>query len=164
MADVNPYAEQLGDRNPFEVIKSTPALLVDLLRGKSEAELAVPTAPGKWSLHQIVAHLADGEFVFQARMRWILFEDNPPLIPFDQDKWTAGWNREGETFQQTLERYRVLRDATLRLVNAAPVEDMKRSGTHSEMGRITADDVLRIIAGHDCHHIAGLQRLFGVTA
>ena len=45
-------------------------------------------------------------------------------------------DREGESFQQTLERYRVLRDATIRLVNAAPAQDMKRTGTHAELGPI----------------------------
>ena len=108
------YAEFLGDADPFPVLESTAARIGELTRSLTDSQLAAAPAPGKWSIHQIVAHLADAELVGQSRIRYMLFEDNPPLPGWNQDRWMTVWNREGETWTQTLERFRVLRESTLR--------------------------------------------------
>jgi hypothetical protein len=108
-----------------------------------------------------VAHLADCELVHQVRVRFILFEDNPPLPAFDQDRWMNGWMRENETFEQSLERFRVVREATVRLLQSTPEHDLKRTGVHTERGVQMAGDFLLLIAGHDINHLSQIRGIAG---
>ena len=65
---LNPYAEALGERDPVEVIAQTPGRLAQKIEGLSAAEIEARPAPGKWSVREIVAHLADCEIAFGFRM------------------------------------------------------------------------------------------------
>ena len=111
----NPYAEYLGDKEPYFVLRSTVERIQELTAGLTPEQLAATPEPGKWSIHQIVAHLADCELVFQTRARMIMFQDKPTLVSFDQDPWVLGWMRENEPWDETFERFRVLRRSILRL-------------------------------------------------
>ncbi len=146
----NPYADDLGNRSPIDVIATTA---FEFASKWESLDKQAPLAEGKWSIHQLIAHLADSELVFHTRLRFILFEDHPLLPGFDQDKWSAGWSREVETYSETFERFTILRTSTVKLVVKASPEDMQRTGYHLERGPVSADDVLRTMAGHDLHHL-----------
>jgi hypothetical protein len=156
----NPYASYLGDREPIGVLAATVDRIAALTSGLSVEQLAVPTAPGKWSVHEIVAHLADLDLVTSARCRWTLFEDNPTLIGYDQDPWIAGWRREKEPFPETLERFRVLRQSLLRLLRNCSPQDFSRPATHTDHGAITLGFFPSLVAGHDLNHLQQLERFF----
>ena len=68
-----------------------PELVASALVGLSGAEEDFATAPGKWSIRQIAAHLADSELVGAHRLRQVIAEDNPTLIAFDQDAGLRTW-------------------------------------------------------------------------
>lgn len=70
--------DTLGSRDPFEVLRATPGAIRQTLSECSAAELAEPERPGKWSMHQLVQHLADSELVGAFRFRMILAHDRPP--------------------------------------------------------------------------------------
>ena len=141
------------------VLAATPHRLSELTAGLSGSQLLERPAPGKWSIHEIVAHLADSELMFSARCRFILYEQNKPLIGFDQDALMAGWRRERESFEDTMERFRVLRQAQLRMFRAASPADLERSGVHEEYGRESASEYLLKVAGHDLNHLEQIARL-----
>jgi hypothetical protein len=128
-----------------------------LTQGLTPEQLTARPEPGKWSIHQIVAHLADAELVHQVRVRFILFEDIPPLPAWDQDRWMNGWMRERETFEQSLERFAVLRESTIRLLRATPEHDLRRTGVHAERGVQMAGDFIILIAGHDVNHLSQIR-------
>jgi len=152
-----PYAANVQDKDPLEVIRTTVGHITAMIEGLSEEQLLENPEPGKWSIHQIVAHLADCELVFQCRARMILFEDMPAIQPFDQDRWANGWAREKETFAQSFERFQVMRGATIRLFENTPPHDLKRLGNNLERGPQEAGDYPIIMAGHDINHLRGLQ-------
>jgi hypothetical protein len=158
-ATTNPYAQQLGDREPMPVLESTPGRLRELTTSLPDDLIGTPPEPGKWSIHQIVAHLADVELVFTARARMMLFEDNPTLVAFNQDNWVDGWVREKESFEQTLNRFGVLRESTVRLFRNTPPHDLERYGTHTERGPQKVRDYIGLLAGHDLNHLAQIERL-----
>lgn len=157
MATTIPYAEFLGDRDPYPVLETTPGRIAELCHGLSDAQIMARPEPGKWSIHLIVAHLADCELMFQVRVRLILFENEPFLASFDQDTWSNGWERENEPFAETMERFRVLRISTLRLFRSTPDEDLKRTGTHPERGVQQAGDFRFLAAGHDINHLGQIE-------
>ncbi|HTU00491.1 MAG TPA: DinB family protein [Candidatus Sulfotelmatobacter sp.] len=158
---MNPYAEKLAGRDPLAVAAATPAKIVTLIRGLRPRQLAKTPAPGKWSIQEIIRHLADTEMVMCCRSRWIAFEEQPALVPFDQDRWAAGATREKEPLAETLERFRTLRRSQLRLFHAAPKQDLARTGHHPERGVVSLQEQLETFAGHDLNHLEQIQRLAG---
>ncbi len=158
---MNPYAKFLEGRDPLKVAAATPARIIALIRGLTPRQLAKRPAPGKWSIQEIVSHLADTETVMCCRARWIAFEENFTLVPFDQEKWAAGRAREKEPLAETLERLRVLRRSQLRLFRHASPEEFQRAGFHPERGAVTLREQLETLAGHDLNHLAQIERLAG---
>src|ERR1035438_10265547 len=82
----NPYASFMGDADPFELTKATPVRLEHLVQELGPEKLDVAPAPGKWSVRDILCHLADCEIVFAFRLRQALAEDHHVIQPFDQDR------------------------------------------------------------------------------
>jgi hypothetical protein len=156
---MNPYAKFLGKRDPLEVAAATPARIGVLLRGLSARQLAKRPAPGKWSIREIVSHLTECEMVMGCRARWIAFEENPTLVPFDQEKWAKGWEREREPVTETLERFRLLRRSQIRLFRGIPKEDLERTGFHPERGIVSLRLQLETVAGHDLNHLEQIKAI-----
>ncbi len=156
---MNPYAKYLEGRDPLAVAAATPARIVSLIRGLGPRQLGKRPAPGKWSIHEIITHLADTEMVMACRARWIAFEEHPTLVPFDQDRWAAGRAREKEPLSETIERFRLLRRSQIRLFRQASSQDFERTGSHPERGVVSFREQLETLAGHDLNHLAQIQRL-----
>jgi hypothetical protein len=86
---VQALLEVLGDRQPLDVLPERMPWLDARLRGAPEQALRRPEAPDKWSVTQVVQHLADSELVLGFRSRMILSENRPALQGYDQDKWAS---------------------------------------------------------------------------
>ena len=88
---MNPWASLIGDRTPLDVISETPRRVAQLVEAIAPARLETPPAPGKWSVRDIISHLADGEMVFAFRLRQTLAEDHHVIQPFNQDLWAKSY-------------------------------------------------------------------------
>src|SRR5882724_5782347 len=84
-------------------------VLATVLTGAAGEEVDFVPAPGKWSIRQIMAHLADGELVGAFRLRLVIAEDNPTLTAFDQDAWTRNLDYARRKPTQSLDTFRRLR-------------------------------------------------------
>src|SRR5258708_37174751 len=129
---MNTYHKFIQVKDSMSVWSASPKRLSEVADGLSGSQLQEHAVPVKWSIHEIVAHLADCELMFSARCRYILYEENKPLIGFDQDRLMAGWLREQESFEDTLERFRAMRRAQLRMFRSAPPPDLARTAVHAE--------------------------------
>ena len=69
--------------------KRNRAKLKKLIHGLTPKQLKWKPEPGKWSIAEIVAHLADAEIVGSWRMRSIIGESGTTIQPFDQDAWAS---------------------------------------------------------------------------
>src|SRR5689334_21154169 len=97
---MNPYASHLGGRDPRKVIESTPGKLSDLVQALGPNGIKQSLAPGKWSVREIVSHLADCEITFAFRLRQTVGEQNHVIQPFDQEAWARSYS--GYDAQQAL--------------------------------------------------------------
>ena len=116
-----------------------------------EEEDFIP-APGKWSIRQIVAHLADGELVGAHRLRQVAAEENPTLIAFDQDAWTRNLDYSRRKPKQSLETFRRIRAENYELLKELPESAFERTGNHSENGLMTLRRLLEGYAQHAESH------------
>ena len=149
----------VGGREPISVLRETPAAAARAIEGLLPAQLKKPEAPGKWSIAQVLQHLADSDLVWGWRMRLILAQDRPVLTGYDQDLWADRLHYAEADPAQALETLRVLRRGNLALIDRATPDDLKRVGVHSERGEESAGYLIGLYAGHDLLHLRQLDRI-----
>ena len=145
-------------REPLEILRATPAALTACLDRFGPA-VHTPEAPGKWSAHLVLQHLADSELVFGWRIRLVLAQERPTLTGYDQDRWAERLRyAEGDPVE-AVERFSVLRRANLRLLERATDADLQRVVVHAERGEESLAHIIRLYAGHDLLHLRQLDRI-----
>lgn len=149
----------LGRDNPMKIQQATAAKLQSLTRSLSPRQMKRRPAPGKWSIGEILAHLADSEMAIGWRLRMILSQNGTPLQPFDQDKWAASGNYRAQNPRHSLADFKALRDKNLRLLKSISRKKWQNYGMHAERGKETIRRVVEMIAGHDRNHLGQVQRL-----
>lgn len=112
---------------------------------------------GKWSVRQIVCHLADAEALGVTRFRQLIAEENPPMTAWDQEAWASKLDYEKRKISQALEIFRVLRSANYDLLKDLPEAAYARAGMHAKHGRLTLADMLRMYAEHVEKHVQQIQ-------
>ncbi len=151
--------ELLGDREPAAVLREMLSALPRAIEGLSPQQLRKPERPDKWSIGQILQHLADSEVVWAWRMRLILAQDRPRLTGYDQDLWAERLHYDRADPSDALELFAVLRRANLRLMDGASPVDLKRVGVHAERGEESLEHLCRLYAGHDLLHLRQIERV-----
>ena len=153
----------LEGRDPAKMQAVAPAKLKKLLTDISPAKARKRPAPGKWSIAEIVAHLADAELVGGYRMRAILGAPGGPLIGFDQDVWVTALHYDRRNLQKSFEQYRMLREANLALLKTLTPEQWKQYGMHNERGAESIETMVRMFAGHDLNHFQQIERILAAA-
>jgi uncharacterized damage-inducible protein DinB len=154
---MNPYASFLGGNNPSEVIAATPAKITAILKSLSQEEAGRAPAQGKWSIREILCHLADCEGVFAFRIRQTLAEPQHVIQPFDQDHWAQTY--AAYTAQQALATFAAVRHWNLLLIQSLPSEAFSRVVTHPERGTMTLQTVIETMGGHDINHLQQIESI-----
>ena len=149
----------LGSRDPFEVLRETPGELRRAVEGLSSAALSTPEAAGKWSIRQVLQHLADAELVGGFRYRMVLAHERPLLAGYDQDLWADRLRYSEADVEEALEDFAGLRRANLRLLERTSAEERERVGLHSERGEESVAQLLTNFAGHDLVHLRQIARI-----
>jgi hypothetical protein len=129
------------------------------LEGFPPEKLSARPIPGKWSAREIVQHLADSEMNSAIRLRKLLTEDDPQIQGYDQEDYAARLRYNERDIAPALDALRGARATTGQLLDEMTDADWSRAGTHSESGRYTAEDWLRIYAAHAHNHAAQIRRL-----
>jgi len=120
--------------------------VVDSLKEFPTASLTAHPIPGKWSAREIVHHLGDSETVSSIRLRRLLSEDNPVIQGYDQDEYARRLKYNERDMQPSLEAFRAARASTAQIIDGMTLEDWNRAGSHTEHGRYSATDWLKIYA------------------
>ena len=143
----------------LERYRRGPELLAVVLTGVYGDEMDFTTAPGKWSLRTVMAHLADSELVAAHRFRQVIAEDKPTLVAFDQDAWAKNLDYARRPPKQSLEAFRRVRAETYDLLKALPENAFERTGIHSERGPLTLGQMLTTFADHAEKHARQIQAI-----
>lgn len=149
----------LGGQDPLQVLASTPGRVRELIAGRTREQLAWPSAPSRWSVAQIIAHLADSEVVGAWRFRSILAADGSPLQPYDQNAWAATFRYQDADPAESLQLFDANRTATLSLLRRVDPALRANHGMHGERGKETIEHLIRLYAGHDLNHLSQIERL-----
>lgn len=157
MIAANPYAGDLGDRDPVESLAATPDRYVELTRDWTPGQFERSYAPGKWTARHVLIHLAQAELMVQPRIRLALTSSSYVVQPFEQDDVLA---LEGAVDGRTaLETYLGLRRFALPLFRALTDEQLSVTCLHPQMGTLDVRWFLVMLAGHELRHLRQLQAI-----
>ena len=146
-------------KDPLKLQAAAPERLAKLLKGVSPAKARKHPAPGKWSIAEIVSHIADTELVGGYRIRAILGAPGTQIIGFDQDVWVTALHYDKRDLKKSFEQYRALREANLALLKSLTPEQWKQHGVHNERGPETVETIVKMFAGHDINHFQQIERI-----
>jgi hypothetical protein len=105
-------------------------------------------APGEWSAHEVVCHCADSETNAAARIRYLLVEQDPVIVGYDQAAWAVALDYHAHPLEPALATVAAVRANTVALLRRLTDAAWLAEGRHTESGRYTAEDWLRTYAEH----------------
>jgi len=143
-------------------------LIAQYAAGPARLRAALATVPaeamkwrpavGEWSAHEIVCHCADSETNSYARIRVLLTEKNPVIQGYDQDRWAKTLDYHSHPLEPALATVDGVRANTAALIRRLPDEAWTRAGRHTESGRYTAEEWLKIYADHLEGHARQIEK------
>lgn len=127
------------------------------IRSLTREDLLCPPAAdanvGRWSIQEVVLHLADCDAVFADRMKRVIAEDNPQLVGFDETKWAAALKYDQQSAEVAAQMFELNRKQMAAILRSLAPAAFDRAGTHTERGRQTLTDILTYAVNHLAHHI-----------
>jgi len=153
----NPYAAFLEGREPATLVREFPEKLGRVMERLGTEGMGRRLAPGKWTVAEILCHLADTEIAFGFRWRQALAEDNHVVQPFDQDRWAPRYpTTPGD---EALRAFLAVRQWNVLLLERLDAADWGRPVMHPERGPLEFETLVAIMAGHDLNHLAQLETM-----
>jgi hypothetical protein len=127
--------------------------------GISEPAAERSYAPGKWTIKEVIGHLADAERIFACRALRIARGDATPLPGFDQEAYVPAGVFGSRTLRSLVDELGTVRTGTLALLRDLPPAAWSRRGVVSG-GPMSVCALVCIIAGHELHHLTILQQRY----
>lgn len=143
-------------RQLIEKYKDGHRVVTEALKGLTDRDFDARLT-GKWSIREIIHHLADSEMLAAVRLRRLVAEDRPGIRATD----VGGYVRRlfyDRPVQNSLELFRVVRASTTEILERMTDADWAREGVHSETGRFTAEKWLEVFSQHADTHAEQIKR------
>ncbi|KPV61398.1 hypothetical protein QJ48_00280 [Paenibacillus sp. A3] len=134
-------------------------LLRKAVEGLTEEELRFMPAPDKWSIHEILIHLADSELVSTQRLKKVLAEDEPLLTSWEQDVWAKSLGYERQDREQYLLLFQMLRAHMQPVLAHLTAEQAERVGVYEDGARFTFRQMLEYRVKHVRIHLVQIERV-----
>ena len=154
---LNPYARFLGAAEPLEILRSTAATLTTLISDASSEQLVRRPAAEKWSVRDILCHLADTELVFGFRLRQTVAEPHHVIQPYDQGVWAN--HTSAISPSEAVDAFAAIRAWNLLFIDAVGPAASPKPVTHPERGLMTFGHIVETMAGHDINHTVQIRAL-----
>jgi hypothetical protein len=147
----------LGSSQPLDVLARTPVLLKEWME-QFDLEKWKQAKEEVWSPAQILAHLAEGELVSSYRTRIVSRSTGSSIQGYDQNEWVEDSRYLIDNPRLALKLFITVREANLEYISSLPAEAFERYGIHSERGKETLMDLIRMYAGHDLNHLRQIEQ------
>ncbi len=132
--------------------------LKNYLADVPEEAMKFKPAPDKWSIHEIVVHLADAEANAFVRGKKIIAENGSAISEYDQDAWADSMHYHDLDYQEALELFRLLRQNMYHVLMKLPLETWHNHIIHPESGRINLMDWIELYIDHVEIHLQQMNR------
>jgi hypothetical protein len=123
------------------------------IAGLTRDDLLARPGPGAWSVHELVIHVVDSDFVGMDRMKRVIAETNPPLIGFDENLWIEHHTPHEQSLDDAIVLFEAGRRQMTRILRQLPEPAFSRTGQHSERGPLTLENLVQTFVTHVDHHL-----------
>jgi uncharacterized damage-inducible protein DinB len=146
-----------AEKNPEEVARA--------VSGMSKQAMDRRPGPNQWSIHEILAHLADSEIVFAHRLRQALADREPAFASEDQEAWAKELGYLETLPAEMVAQYALLRRSNVRLLRRMKAGDWEKGGFDPGQGRkVTVRELAQSMTEHDLHHLREIDAAKGKAA
>ena len=118
-------------------------------------------ADGKWSVKEVLGHVADAERVFSYRLTRIARGDRTPLAGFDENAWAEAAPHGRRPLSDVVNELIAVRRSTLALISSLDQPMLDNTGVANN-NPVSARAICWILAGHSQHHLNILAERYGV--
>lgn len=144
----------------LDAAEKSPKEIAAAVSGLAPAVLRYKPAPEKWSILEILGHLADIEIVYGYRLRQMLADEKPVIAPMDQDAWARNLGYLEASAPELVALYGLNRHHNLRLLRRLKLEDLAKSAFHPEIqGNVTVATCVERMSSHGASHLAQIEKL-----
>ena len=130
-----------------------PRQLREAVAGLSAEQVRARPVAGKWSVLEVVCHLADFEPIYADRMKRVLAEDQPLMLSGDPDQFAARLAYHDRELDEELRLIEAVRGQMVRILQGIEPGAWQRCGRHSSDGLIPLQTLLQRVTGHIGHHL-----------
>jgi hypothetical protein len=116
------------------------------------------TGSEKWSILEVVCHLADSEEMTLGDVQHMMEEDHPTIAEFDPDELAIRANYQGQSLSVALERFERARMKLVDRLRGLREDDWNRDGMFEGLGVLSVQGITTHMAMHDCVHLAQISR------
>lgn len=141
------------DRTLIDAYEAAPAKLRAAVAGLTRDELLARPGPGKWSILEVVVHIADSDAISIDRMKRIVSEDNPPLLYADETAYVDRLFTHDQDLEDALTLLEVGRRQWARVLRKLPDEAFTRTGQHNRRGAVTIGAMVASYITHIDEHL-----------
>jgi len=147
-------------KNHLEAAEKSPKEIAAAVSGLPPQVLRYKPAPDKWSILEILSHLADIEIVYAYRLRQMLADQKPVIAPMDQDEWAKNLGYMDTPAPELVVLYGLNRYHNVRLLLRLKPADLEKSAFHPEYHQaVTVATLVEKMAGHGTNHLQQIERL-----
>ncbi len=130
----------------------------EIARAIPVEKLGVPLGEGEWPATYVIHHLADSDAHFLVRFLNVLSEDNPTIVPFDEEAFPTALHYSGRDVEVSLAAIETSLAHAVDILKQIPDADWNRKGFHPQRGEMTLTDLLVLTTGHRNEHIEQLKK------
>ena len=141
----------------IEAYSGGPKLLGEALRLTANADLDARPIEGKWSIREVVCHLADSEIIYADRMKRVIAENSPTFFEADPDLFGPALFCPRRPLDKEFDVVEAIRAHMLPILQSCDTVDFQRTGVHSVDGPLTLQTLLERITAHLPHHVAFIK-------
>ena len=153
------YIDKVPDGDVLTLLARQVEETASALAKLSEKAAGFRYAPGKWSIKEIVGHVADTERIFVYRALCFARGEKQSLPGFDENSYVAGARFDARRLADHLAELRAVRAATLAFFSGLDAEELLRRGTANER-QYTVRAIPFIVAGHERHHVGVIRERY----
>jgi DinB superfamily len=144
----------------LDAAEKSPKEIAAAVSGLPDKVLRYKPSPNKWSILEILAHLADMEILYAYRIRQMLADKKPVIAPIDQDDWAHHLGYMESVPAELVALYGLNRHHNLRLLRRLRPGDLEKSAFHPEYNKnVTVAEMVERMGGHGANHLQQIERL-----
>jgi uncharacterized damage-inducible protein DinB len=144
-----------------------PRALRQAITGLTREQLTARPVPGKWSILEVVCHIADFEPVYTERMKRVIALEKPTFLGADENLFAAKLAYHDRDLEEELKIIETTRSQMARILRTLPQSALERVGNHDERGPRTLENLVATITNHIPHHlkfVAEKRKALGLSA